>query len=279
MTLLLRKRLAIPLIAAFCSLPLHASAQETPSLEPETTRSGAKAGAGSAPAAEEGSETRARELVERADEVRFPKQAFQVEVTVRSRSGDEELLPRVYRVSSKGNENTIVQTLEPAVERGQNMLMRGRDLWIFLPSVSQPVRLSLSQRLTGQVANGDLARANFSGDYTPTIVGSEKIDGVAYTVLDLAAAQRGVTYPKVKYWVRASDAHPLKAEFYSVSGRLLKTCTYEDYKPLGGRTRPTKLVMTDALKAGDVSVLTYSELKLVDLPDRFFTKDYMKRLD
>ena len=43
------------------------------------------------------------------------------------------------------------------------MLMRGNDLWVFLPSVSQPVRLSLSQRLTGQVANGDLARANFSG--------------------------------------------------------------------------------------------------------------------
>jgi len=31
------------------------------------------------------------------------------------------------------------------------MLMRGRDLWVFLPNVSQPVRLSLSQRLTGQV--------------------------------------------------------------------------------------------------------------------------------
>ena len=66
-----------------------------------------------------------------------------------------------YRVLSKGNENSIVMTTEPASERGQILLMKGRDLWIFMPSVSQPVRLSLSQRLTGQVANGDLARANF----------------------------------------------------------------------------------------------------------------------
>ncbi len=66
---------------------------------------------------------------------------------------------------SKGNENTIVQVTEPASERGQIMLMKGRDLWVFMPNISQPVRLSLAQRLTGQVANGDLARANFVGDY------------------------------------------------------------------------------------------------------------------
>ena len=50
--------------------------------------------------------------------------------------------PRKYRVLSKGNENTVVMTTEPASERGQIMLMKGHDLWIFLPSVSQPVRLS-----------------------------------------------------------------------------------------------------------------------------------------
>ena len=74
---------------------------------------------------------------------------------------------------SRGNDYTVVLTEEPAAERGQALLMRERDLWIFLPAVSQPVRLSLSQRLTGQVANGDLARANFAGDYTATLDGRE----------------------------------------------------------------------------------------------------------
>ena len=40
---------------------------------------------------------------------------------------------RKYRVLSKGNENTVVMTTEPASERGQIMLMKGHDLWIFLP--------------------------------------------------------------------------------------------------------------------------------------------------
>jgi hypothetical protein len=57
---------------------------------------------------------------------------------------------RAYRAFSKGNDNTVVLVTEPVPEHGQIILMRGRDLWVFLPSVSQPVRLSLSQRLIGQ---------------------------------------------------------------------------------------------------------------------------------
>jgi hypothetical protein len=37
--------------------------------------------------------------------------------------------------------------------------------------------------------------------------------------------------------------------------------------------------MTDALRTGEVSVLTYSEMKLRDLPDKIFTKDYLKKLE
>lgn len=234
---------------------------------------------GPAQAAAPHADDKARALVQRADEIRFPRDAFQVEVAVNSTVGGQPQEERRYLVLSKGNENSIVLTLDPPAERGQNMLLKGRELWIFMPNVSQPVRLSLSQRLTGQVANGDLARANLAGDYEPVIVGSERIAGKDHHVLELTAAQRGVTYAKVKYWVRAADAYPHKAEFYSASGRLLKTCVYEQFQSLGGRIRPTRLVVTDALKAEDRSVMEYSALKPADLPDRYFTKDYLKKLE
>src|SRR4030095_11243106 len=124
---------------------------------------------------------------------------------------------RKYRVLSKGNENTIVMVTEPASARGQIMLMKGRDLWVFLPNVSQPVRLSLSQRLTGQVANGDLARANFAGDYTPKLVRTEQVDGEDHFVLELTAVDRSVAYARVMYWVKQKNYAPHKAEFYSLS--------------------------------------------------------------
>jgi outer membrane lipoprotein-sorting protein len=224
-------------------------------------------------------EALAKSIVEKADEARFPKQAFEVTVDIASTLEDGTTEARKYRILSKGNQNTIVMALEPASERGQALLMKGRDLWIFMPSISQPVRLSLAQRLTGQVANGDLARANFSGDYTPKILRTETIDGEAMYVLELTAEERGVTYHRVVYWVRQSNSRPYKAEFYSLSDHLLKTCLYQDYRQLAGRMRPTRLVMEDALHKGETSVLEYRDMRLRELPDKMFTKDYLKHLD
>ena len=220
----------------------------------------------------------AKDVVEKADRIRFPEEGFQVDVAIANSNAGQVTDTRQYRILSKGNENTIVMVMEPAVDRGQIMLMKGRDLWIFLPNVSQPVRLSLAQRLTGQVANGDIARANFSGDYTPKIVRTEKIDGEDHHVLELTAVDRTVAYHRVMYWVKQKNFFPHKAEFYSLSDRLLKTCRYENFQLMAGRPRPTRLVMQDALRKGEESVLDYSGMVLKDLPDKIFTRDYLKRL-
>jgi len=157
--------------------------------------------------------------------------------------------------------------------------MKGRELWVFLPNISQPVRLSLAQRLTGQVANGDLARANFAGDYYAQVLRTETIEGANYDVLELNAVDRSVTYQRVVYWVRQGSSAPYRAEFYSASNRLLKTCVYEKFESMAGKMRPTRIVMEDALKSGEQSVLDYSAMKLRELPDKMFTKDYLKKLE
>lgn len=216
--------------------------------------------------------------MQKADQVRFPPEGFQVDVAITSSNAGEVVDSRQYRVLSKGSDNTIVMVTEPAADRGQIMLMKGRELWVFLPNVSQPVRLSLAQRLTGQVANGDLARANFSGDYTPKVLRTERIDGEDHYVLELTAVDRSVAYSRVLYWVRQKNFFPHKAEFYSLSNRLLKTCRYENFQTMAGRPRPTKLVMQDALRKGEESVLEYSGMALRQLEDKIFTRDYLKRL-
>lgn len=219
----------------------------------------------------------ARAILTRADEIRFPREGFQVDVTITtSQDGDDSR--RKYRIMSKGNDNTVVMVLEPASDRGQIMLMKGRDLWMFMPDVAQPIRIGLAQRLTGQVANGDLARANFSGDYNPRLLKTERIDGEEHHVLELIGVDRSVTYHRVILWVNKANQRPRKAEFYSLSNRLMKTCSYEDYRFIAGQHRPTRLVMQDALRAGEQSILDYDNLRPRELPDRIFTKEYLKRL-
>lgn len=221
----------------------------------------------------------AQDILQRADEVRIPQEGFEVLVNIRTAQDGRTREERLFKVLSKGNENTVVLTIEPASERGQILLMRGHDLWLFLPRVSQPVRLSLAQRLVGQVSNGDIARANFAGDYTPRLVGMEKAGNDDLYVLDLVAVDRTVTYQRVRYWVRQASFRPYKAEFYSLSDRLLKTCRFDEFKALGGKARPTKLVLVDALNKGEESTVEYSNMKLRQLPDQIFTKEYLRRLD
>src|SRR5207302_1595653 len=221
----------------------------------------------------------AQDILRRADEVRFPQEGFEVLVNIRTAQDGRTREERLFKVLSKGNANTVVLTVEPASERGQVLLMRGHDLWLFLPRVSQPVRLSLAQRLVGQVSNGDIARANFAGDYNANLVGTEKIGNEALYVLDLVAVDRSVTYRRVRYWVRQASFRPYKTEFYSLSDRLLKTCEYQDFRTLAGKVRPAKLIMADALNKGEETTLDYSNMKLRELPDQIFTKEYLRRID
>jgi Outer membrane lipoprotein-sorting protein len=217
-------------------------------------------------------------IVEKADRIRFPQSGYQVNVRITTTGAGREPEVRDYEIFSKGNDRTIIRTLTPAADKGQALLMRDRDLWFYSPSISQPIRLSVAQKLTGQVANGDLARANFSGDYTPILVRSDTLDGELYNFLELKAVDRSVTYDKVLYWVGKNNDRPYKAEFYALSGRLLKICRYQNYKETAGAMRPMRLIMEDALIDGSKSVLEYNDLRTKDFPDKIFAKDYMKRL-
>jgi len=237
------------------------------------------AGIGPAPASDAPDvNVQARDLLLRADRIRFPEAGFQVDIVITTTTPDSEPDERSYRILSLGNTRTLVQTTAPAVDRNQILLMRDHDLWAFLPNLSQPIRLPLSQRLTGQVANGDLARANFAGDYEPRVLRRETLDGEDCVVLQLNAVDKWVTYRKVLYWVNVRNARPQKAEFFAISGRLLKTAHYRDFQTMGGEIRPTLLIIEDAVRKGHRSELKYSDMVLRDLPDKIFTKDYLKKL-
>lgn len=118
----------------------------------------------------------------------------------------------------------------------------------------------------------------FSGDYNAAIARTEDIAGISYWVLELTAVDKGMTYTRLLYWVNRANFRPLKAEFYSLSGKILKACRYENYVDAGGARRPARVVMEDALTAGGKSVLDYSNFQLKNLADKIFTKDYLKKL-
>jgi outer membrane lipoprotein-sorting protein len=221
----------------------------------------------------------ATEIVRKADLVRAPVESFIWDVTITTYEGSKAPTVNGFEVYVKGVSKTFVKFVSPTRNVGRSLLGLDRDLWIYLPDAGKPVRIPLSQRLVGQVANGDIARTNYSGDYTATVVGSDKVNGVDSHILDLKAKSKEITYAAIKYWVTKETYHPVKAEFYAGTGTLLKTGVFEQYQESGGRLRPTRLTLVDAIRRDHKSTMDVSNLRIRELPDKYFNKNYMKALD
>jgi hypothetical protein len=100
-------------------------------------------------------------------------------------------------------------------------------MWMTRPGLSKPIPISPRQRMSGQASNGDIAATNYAGDYEAELAGTENIDGEECHVLNLTAKHKRATYDKIRYWVSVKRVVGIKAEFYSVSGKLLKTAHFE----------------------------------------------------
>lgn len=220
----------------------------------------------------------ASEIIKKVDEVRNPQMDYITSVEVVSYSLGHEPKSATYDVMVKGKDRTIIKTVLPKVERGRILLMRDRNLWAFFPEVSKPLRLSMQERLIGEVSNGDIARTNFTGDYNAKLLRIEKLGAKEYYVLELIARSAEVTYGKVTLWVEKETYRPFKAEFFAISGRLIKLCFYESYKMRANRIRPTELVMDDPFIKGRKSVIKYDNMKIEEIPEKYFSKEYMKKL-
>lgn len=218
-------------------------------------------------------------LVAKADAIRAPKGSYEFEATVTTFDGEVKKSENGYKVFVKDLDHSLVEFRSPASEKGKSLLMIEEDLWIYLPKVKKPVRIPLQQRLVGDVSNGDMARANFSNDYTATLSGEEKVEDKDTYVLNLTAKSPKKTYNKIRYWVSKSDNRPVQAEYFTVSGQSLKTVTFGDFRSEAGALRPTRLEFHDSLNKNKRSILLFKAMTKKSLADNMFTKDYMKTLE
>jgi outer membrane lipoprotein-sorting protein len=166
------------------------------------------------------------EILKKADDAKSPDGDFSFNVKIDDYEKQKKVRTQVFKVYSKGEIFALIDTVSPERLRGRKVLLRDNDLWLYLPSLKKPTRIGMQQRLTGEVANGDVARTRFFIDYNPTIEKIENYKGVPHYVLNLDGKTKEVTYKKIQLWVDKKNFRPSKAIFYALSGKLLKTCVY-----------------------------------------------------
>jgi len=186
---------------------------------------------------------------------------------ITSNGVDEEAGQSVQELTVKAIPDTsLAAVVYPPRRSGSKLLQVSRNMWFSRPDLRKPVSISQRQKLSGQAANGDIASTNYVADYEAKLVREESVEGEECYVLDLTGRHKWVTYDRIVYWVSKARQVALKAEYYTVSGKLLKTGRFEYANAITYQGRQqifiSKLTIRDALNQSNYSVLEYSDVKL-----------------
>ncbi|MEN8135774.1 MAG: outer membrane lipoprotein-sorting protein [Thermodesulfobacteriota bacterium] len=177
----------------------------------------------------------------------------------------------------KGQEKMVALFLSPASEKGRSTLRLGENMWLYIPAVGKPIRITSLQSVVGGVFNNsDILRLDYGAEYDVAGVTEE---GAKY-VLDLKAKTTAIAYDRLKMSVEKKTMVPTTIECYAASGMLIKTLYYKKNKDFGGGlVRPSVLETDSPLYKGYKSVMVYAKINKKKLADEVFSLNYLPRVD
>lgn len=175
----------------------------------------------------------------------------------------------------KGRDKMVALFLDPPSEKGRATLRLGDNMWLYIPNVGKPIRITSLQSVIGGVFNNaDILNLDYSVEYAVEKAAEE---GKTY-LLELKAKSAAVAYDRLKMRVDRASLTPTEIECYAASGLLIKTLRFKDMKDFGGGLKRPATMETDSPLHKDYkSVMLYGSIKARKLADEVFTLDYLPR--
>ncbi|MBB5017402.1 hypothetical protein HNQ59_000666 [Chitinivorax tropicus] len=217
-----------------------------------------------------------QDIVRQADQAKsYAESGMEGQISMTSTSeGEQKTRELAIKISTPG---TLVEFTAPSKVSGHKVLQRGRNMWYIRPGVKKPIPISPRQRLFGEAANGDIASTRYADDYTPSLLREDTLNGEPCYVFDLRANDKAVTYDRIVYWVAKQRPLGMQAEFYALTGKLLKTATFEYGNKLlvAGKAQPfiSKMVITDAVNTQSQTEMRYSQFSQKAVDAALFNPD------
>ena len=177
----------------------------------------------------------------------------------------------------KGKDKVTAMFLSPASEKGRSTLRLGENMWLYIPNVGKPIRITSLQSVVGGVFNNsDILRLDYTSEYSV-----EQMEDISDEyILHLKAKTKTVAYDKLKMWVHKEKLVPAKIECLTETSMLVKTIYYKNVKDFGGGIVLPAVIETDSpLYTGYKSVMIFAKIKARELDDEVFTITFMPNLD
>jgi len=177
----------------------------------------------------------------------------------------------------KGADKVVSLFLAPASEKGRSTLRLGDNMWLYIPNVGKPIRITSLQSVVGGVFNNaDILQLDYAAEYDVEKV--EEKDNEY--LLHLKAKTKTVAYDRLRLWVDKNKKLPTKIECLTEANMLIKTLYFKEVKDFrGGIVRPSVIETDSPLYKGYKSVMIFAKLKKRDFKDEVFTLTFMANLE
>jgi hypothetical protein len=177
--------------------------------------------------------------------------------------------------AKKDKDKMISLFLEPESDKGRATLRLGDNMWLYIPNVGKPLRITSMQSVVGGVFNNaDIMRLDFSTEYD---IASSK-DMKEYLELELKAKNDTVSYDKLIMQVDKKHLTPIQIECYTSTGMLIKTLYYKEPKDFGDNiVRPAVVETESPMYKGYKSIMIYGKISPKEFADEAFTLDNLSK--
>jgi len=177
----------------------------------------------------------------------------------------------------KGNDKIAALFLSPPSEKGRATLRLGDNMWLYIPDVGKPIRITSLQSVIGGVFNNaDIMSLDYHVEYSV----SQIEDRGSEYLLDLKAKTGAVAYDRLKMTVDKKLLVPLEIQCIAASGMLIKTLHFKEMKKFeDGITRPAVIETDSPLYRGYKSIMVYAVIKSRTFADEVFTLPFLPRLE
>jgi len=199
---------------------------------------------------------------------------------VSEKPGEETEVTQARMFRRDATEQFVMLILKPEYQKGQGYLKVDENVWFYDPESRKFTHSSMKENVQNSEAkNSDMDGLSLSEDYEIDSWEEGRLGNFDVYILQLAALNDEVSYPRIKLWVRTDQTIVLKEEDYSLSNRLMRTSYYPKYVQVGNKLVPSQILIVDNLQEGEKTQLTMKNPSTASLPDSVFSKAYIERVN
>jgi outer membrane lipoprotein-sorting protein len=202
----------------------------------------------------------AQGLLKTVDRSMYPE-IYRSTISMSTVRAGRKPISNVFEIISKGTDKSLMKITSPARDKGKKILLNGDNLWMFMPDISRPIRLSAKQSFMGSTfSNEDLASSGWEDNYSAEITDQKG----ALILVTLKAKKRDVAYAKIEMWYDDAAKVPSEMTYYGLSGKAIKKMFMSEIKAIGGVTRPTHMKMVDLIEEGSYTEVEVKSMEALD---------------